>query len=46
MERTDIQDKLSILDKPDTPWDRMMTKSWFAISRYWKEKVSKGESEG
>jgi len=43
--RTDIQDKPSILDKPDTPWDRMTVKSWIAISGYWKERVSKGESE-
>jgi len=45
MGRMDIQDRPSILDKPDTPWDRMTAKSWFAILEYWKEKVSKGESE-
>jgi len=46
MGRIDIRDRPSFLDKPDTPWDRMTTKSWFAISRYWEERVSKGESEG
>jgi len=45
MGRIDIRDKPSLLDKPDTPWDRMTVKSWFAISKYWEEKVSKGESE-
>jgi len=41
MGRTDIRDKPSLLDKPDTPWDRMMTKSWFAISKYYMEKIFK-----
>jgi len=42
MGRTDIPDKPSILNHSDTPWDRMTAKSWFAISKYYTEKVFKG----